>query len=221
MRNNTVENKSFQETLAKEIKAKFPNQHAFAQRIGVTQATVSKYLSGTILPSFQILQKIYKILDIPANLLPEATSHSIPIPYIHSAVSAGRGLAMLDNNPDSIYFDKKWLENIFYLKNANDLFTTRAKGDSMEPLIYEGDIIFAKFYNGNTFTQGLYIVEYNNDYFIKKLQFKSPTLIKLISENNDYDPIEVNLQEENISFRVIAHVVGTISIKNFPHEYNF
>ncbi|MCL2567107.1 MAG: XRE family transcriptional regulator [Alphaproteobacteria bacterium] len=215
----------FGEILEQAIKKKYKNQIEFANAIGVTQATVSRYISETATPSFHILHKMSKVLDIDLPLLYNKSNTTIPptdnsmvkIPFFYSEVSAGKGLSSLDESPDYLSFDSNWLKNEFMVKNFEDIFSLKVKGDSMEPLIQEGDIVFARKFDNAQNYQGIYIVCYNSDYLIKKIQFKQKDLVKLISQNPEYDPIEIDLSSESTSFDIVAKVIGRINLKSFTH----
>lgn len=221
------DNYGFGKILEGAIKKKFKNQIDFANAIGVTQATVSRYISETASPSFHILHKMSSVLDLDLPLMKnhEKSEHNsnlsnnmTKIPFFYSEVSAGLGLASLEQSFDFLYFDANWLKNEFLIKDFKDIFTLKVKGDSMEPIIQEGDIVFAKKFDNSTSYQGIYIVCYNNDYLIKKIQFKQKNLVKLISQNPEYDPIEIDLQDENVSFSIVAKVIGRINLKSFTHS---
>jgi repressor LexA len=220
-KNEKFEDNSFGERLETAIKKQFKNQSAFAEKIGVTQATVSRYITGNALPSFHILRKMSDILKIDFGILTYGSSAKpaqegiVSVPFFYSEVSAGRGLESISEARDTLYFDESFLKNQFLIKNVQDMFALRVKGDSMEPIISEGDIVFAQPHNQETSSQGIYIVCYNSEYFIKKIQFKSRESVKLISANREYDPIDVDLKDDTTVFAVLAKVVGRISVKNF------
>lgn len=204
------------------MKKKFHNQIDFANSIGVTQATISRYISGAALPSFKALKKISDILGIDIALVNNESIYKdasmLKIPYYYSEVSAGLGLSAPDTSSEFVHFEKDWLSNQFLLKNLNNLFCVKVKGDSMEPLISEGDILLAQECNHTNNLQGIYIVNFNSDFLVKKVQFKSKLEIKLISENKDYDPINIDLSNEAQEFRIVARVIGAITTKSFSNN---
>ena len=118
-----------------------------------------------------------------------------------------------------LHFESSWFQNQFLLKNLDNIFCVKVKGDSMEPIISEDDILIAQECLESSNFQGIYIVNYNDDFLVKKIQFKSNLEIKLISSNPDYDPININLDKDSQSFRIIARVVGKISTQSFS-SYN-
>ncbi len=216
-------NINFGKILENEMKKKFDNQMDFAKSIGVTQATISRYITGGALPSFKALKKISEVLDIDITLVNQDNIQKdksiVKIPYYYSEVSAGKGLASTDNSNDFLHFESSWFQNQFLLKNLDNIFCVKVKGDSMEPIISEGDILISQQCVDTSNSQGIYIVNYNDDFLVKKIQFKSKFEVKLISSNPDYDAININLLEDSQIFRIIARVVGKISTKSFS-SYN-
>lgn len=212
---------AFGKKLEALIKTKFNNQSEFAKAIDVTQATVSRYISGATQPSFKAMQRISHILDMQLTLddLPVSTHgehDTLSIPMFLSEVSAGKGLNNLDSSYDEIIFDKNWIQNQLALHNTNDIIAVKVNGDSMEPMISEGDMVIAKLYNNEPLSsQNIYILQYNDEYFIKKIQLKPNNTIKLISLNNIYDPIEINIGNNTENFQIFSTVVGKLSIKSF------
>lgn len=224
MRNYASIPSGFGNMLEDKIKAKYKNQSLFAEKIGVTQATVSRYISGTATPSFNVLQRIAEALDIDLALFNPALHKKqehhgvLKIPFYYSEVSAGKGISAPGSDHDIIHLDESWFSRQFLVKNSQDLFAVRVKGDSMEPLIQEGDIVIAQKHNSDRTqisSQEIYIVAFNDDFLIKKIQIKSRSIIKLISVNKEYDPLEIDLSEELTSFKIIAKVVGRINIRSF------
>ncbi len=212
----------FGRLLDEAIKKKFKNQMEFAKAIGVTQATVSRYISESASPSFHILHKISETLDIDMPTMKNSSyvdnkdNLVVKLPFYHSEMSAGKGLLSLDECADSLKIDEVWLKSQFLIKDSRDIFAFRVCSDSMNPVIQEGDTLFAKQCDYETTQlQGIYMISYNNDYLVKKIQFKQKGLLKLISSNPDYDPVEINLSEDEESFRIVARVLGRINTKNF------
>lgn len=222
------ENSTFGKTLEEAIRKKFKNQIDFANAIGVTQATVSRYVNETAYPSFHILHKISLVLDLDVplikknendkNFIYNNSSSIIKLPFLNSEHSAGLWLSNLESNFDTLYFDINWLKNSFIIKDIKDIkdtFSFSIKGDSMNPLIQQGDIVLAKKINNNDTHQGIYLIHYNDNYLINKIQFKRKNLIKLISQNPEYDSMEIDLNDEETSFVLIAKIIGKINTKVF------
>ena len=76
----------------------------------------------------------------------------------------------------------------------------------MQPTIQEGDLIVfqQEFY----YIEGaVYICRYNDELFVKRIR-KRPKLA-LISDNKDYEAIEINEDEE---VEILGRVIGCYSI---------
>lgn len=110
--------------------------------------------------------KIIKIYDIP--------------------VSAGLGSILTDDTP---YEMKNIdLQTSPHARRAN--FALYVRGDSMEPIYYDGDIIFVK--EQNTIESGqIGVFIYDNESYIKKYVIENDNAY-LVSLNDKYKPIKLN-----------------------------
>ena len=125
--------------------------------------------------------------------------------FVNGRVSCGSGEPY---NEGDVYFlpqSKSFLKTKFNLVSTGALGIIQAIGNSMHPTIDEGDLLLFQC-DGSAIDGGIYIIEFEGDYFTKRL-IKRPS-IKLISDNPIYEPIEIaNLQE----IKIIGRVVGVIS----------
>lgn len=96
---------------------------------------------------------------------------------------------------------------MFNLHGLNKIGILPVIGDSMQPTIPEGQMIVFQD-DGSNVEGGIYVVEYQNETFVKRLK-KRP--LRLVSDNKDYEPIEIDNLEE---IRIIGRVVGT-------YEFNY
>lgn len=89
---------------------------------------------------------------------------------------------------------------------SNDAFIVEAKGDSMEPKIYSGDIVIAK--KQNVPNNGDVIVCTYRDKVIIK-QFKSANgFVSLYSFNHTHDPIPVSADDTLVIAGVVKNVIS-------------
>ncbi len=133
-----------------------------------------------------------------AELEKEARKDVMLIPVMEQAFSAGHGQFVPDTE-----------EVTEYISVPNDLkrfgsklAASRVKGDSMEPTLFNGDIIICDL-NGYDGTDGIYTIIYKGNGFVKRLQRTSDG-VKIISDNRHYDPMFENSESED--FRVIGKV---------------
>ena len=82
------------------------------------------------------------------------------------------------------------------------LAASRVQGDSMEPTLFNGDIIICDL-NGYDGSDGIYTIIYKGNGFVKRLQRTSDG-VKIISDNKFYDPMFESFESEN--FQVIGKV---------------
>lgn len=136
----------------------------------------------------------------------------IPRPII-GEVAAGNPLTIY---PDSI--DTIQLPTI--VKMPMDSFLLRVKGDSLkDAYIFSGDVVIVK--PGNEFLDGQIVVAILDDSAVVKRYYRKSGSIELHSENQDYKPIIIDLNDSN--FRIVGLVVGiyrTMGKKNLKNQLN-
>ena len=112
--------------------------------------------------------------------------------------SAGGGAINFDENYETIYIDKKLID-----KNLDAI---NVIGDSMEPTIKDGSIIFIDR-SIPLSSGGIYVISTNAGVFVKRINIKSNGEIELISDNKIYPIEKVKLEE----IKVIGKVVKVFS----------
>lgn len=166
-------------------------QKDIADRVKITLSTISRYESGKILsPKIPVLDSIAKALDmsplelygegVQSNVFPANLSDSIPIPVIGRA-AAGLSCHAEQNIESYEYVSKDII-------SASETYVyIRVIGDSMSPLIMEGDLVLVRCQD--TIESGEYAVVLidNEDGVVKKV-IKEKGAVKLISENPYYPP---------------------------------
>jgi Predicted transcriptional regulator len=148
----------------------------FAERLDVT----TDYLLG---------KSPYKHGDEPSKIVPERILTSIKV--FDAAVSAGVGEWLEEG------YDYEWAEFENVPQGAD--FALSVRGDSMEPMYSDGDIIFIK---KNVLVESgqIGVFNLNGDGYLKQLQGN-----RLVSLNTVYAPIVVNDYDD---FYVFGRVVG-------------
>jgi phage repressor protein C with HTH and peptisase S24 domain len=146
-----------------------------------------------------------KILNVFKMSLEEFTAYPdtpqkavINIPVYEQAFSAGRGQEL----PDSAdVIDYVALPN--ELKKYSDkMCAAYVRGDSMEPTLFDNDIIVYDTF-GYDGTDGIYAINYRGCAFVKRLQ-RAKDFVRIISDNKKYNEMTENGESED--FRVIGKV---------------
>lgn len=156
----------------------------------------------------------------PSNLKPQNKSNDnteengiIAVPYFEDTyASAGDGAINYEEAPTTLEFTENFLRG--FLRISGDLSKVHiinAKGDSMEPTIVNGELLFISTANaGGVISGNIYVINYSGDVFVKRLE-KNPITraVTLFSDNEKYEPIVIdgeNLENCAIVGRVVAHI---------------
>jgi len=92
--------------------------------------------------------------------------------------SAGGGAINFDENYEILYIDKKIINK--------DLDAINVIGDSMEPTIKDGSIIFIDRNDKNVQNGGIFVIATTAGVFVKRVNLKSSGELELISDNPLY-----------------------------------
>lgn len=98
----------------------------------------------------------------------------------------------------------------FSIVNPEKAILIRARGDSMEPNIVDGDMVLAEKISGEPYPNRVYLVINNDQAFIKKF-VKLNEHASLVSLNPSYKAIPIN---EETNTRFIAEVKGILRNKS-------
>ncbi len=136
------------------------------------------------------------IADLAAALKNEVFSK---IPVV-GRVAAGSPILAMENIEGSVIIDPT------FIKNAEDAFALRVRGDSMiNAGIFDNDLVIVspneKGINGDVIVAML-----DDEVTVKTLE-KKENKIRLIPENDNYKPIEINRTNE---FSIVGKVKGVV-----------
>ncbi|MXO73626.1 transcriptional regulator [Altererythrobacter aerius] len=125
----------------------------------------------------------------------------IEVPRLAIGAAAGAGAMVGDERPvDSFRFSQAWLREQG-LVNAQ-LSAIRVQGDSMVPLLHDGDEILVDRAQ-RTLRDGIHVVRIGDALMVKRLAASGRGQATLLSENAAYPPIAVALGELDIIGRVV------------------
>lgn len=180
------------------------SQSEIAEKINITKPTYAAYEKGKdiTIGTLLTLSKIYNVSFTYFFNEVSDNNKLVKIPII-SRVSAGLGVFGVEDILD-------WLEIPESLCKKCD-YATFIKGNSMEPKIYDGDLILVR--KTNTLENGdIGIFKINEDLYCKKI-YTNPLTNEfyLKSLNIHYSPIEIT---ESDTFSILGKVVCKI-------DYNF
>lgn len=203
------------------------NIKKFSKFLEVSERTIQNYLAGVSLPNGRSLTDLAeKIGASPAWILvgmgPKYLTGNhqnlhhpipdfVPIPRYVVEASAGYRAAVHDEGCSGYYaFNRKFLERRGL--KPNDLSVIAVKGDSMEPDLSEGDLILLDRAQTELCDGYVYVVRFNDDLFVKRVQKLPGNRIQLLSSNPLYPPITVE-GADHTGIQIIGRVV------NSTHEW--
>jgi phage repressor protein C with HTH and peptisase S24 domain len=125
------------------------------------------------------------------------------IPKVAARLSAGTGSFECEETvTDHLSFPTKWLSD---KGSANSMVAMEVFGQSMEPVIKEGDTVLIDQSQNNILAGAIYAVGVEDTILIKRLE-KHPNKLVLCSDNKNYEPIYLKKEEMN-NVRIIGKVI--------------
>ncbi len=115
--------------------------------------------------------------------------------------SAGPGsLGAAESAFDTFRFSRRWLREQGL--DPTMLSAIRVSGDSMEPLLRDGDEILVDR-SPQPFREGIHVLRMGEVLHVKRVQAGPPGRVRLISANPAYEPVKVSLEEIDVIGRVV------------------
>lgn len=202
-----MEAADFWKRIKEKLNQKGKTQEWLCKETGMDLQSMRNRIYKERFPSIEEALKILSVFDtsaeaffgISTDKLAEVTGKDVMfIPVMEQAFSAGYGQFVPDSDEVKEYISvPKDLR-----KYGNKFAASKVRGDSMEPTLFDGDIIICDV-NGFDGTDGIYAIIYKGNGFVKRLQ-RTSTGVKIISDNRHYDPMFENAESED--FRVIGKV---------------
>lgn len=125
----------------------------------------------------------------------------VDVPRLPLGASAGPGAVGSDEIAfDSFRFSRRWLRQNGL--EPERLSAIAVAGDSMEPLLRDGDEILVDR-APRPFRDGIHVIRLGDALMVKRVASAGPGRISLLSQNLAYPPLEVALDEVEIVGRVV------------------
>ncbi|MFN3863409.1 MAG: helix-turn-helix transcriptional regulator [Erythrobacter sp.] len=125
----------------------------------------------------------------------------LEVPRLDLGAAAGAGrVAGAEAAFDTFRFSRRWLAEQG-LESAQ-LSAIRVEGDSMEPLLNDGDEILVDR-SPRPFRDGIHVVRLGETLMVKRVASAGPGRLALLSQNLAYPPVELAAEEVEIIGRVV------------------
>ena len=132
---------------------------------------------------------------------PRALGDWVEVPRLPLEASAGPGAVGAAEIPfDAFRFSRRWLREQGLEPSL--LSSIRVMGDSMDPLLRDGDEILVDR-TLRAFREGVHVVRLGDALHVKLLQAVPPDRLRLISKNAAYEPVEVAMSDVDVVGRVV------------------
>ncbi len=130
-----------------------------------------------------------------------ARSDWVDVPRLPLEASAGPGSVGAAEIPfDAFRFSRRWLREQGL--DPAQLSSIRVLGDSMDPLLRDGDEILVDR-TPRAFREGVHVVRLGETLYVKLLQAVPPDRLRLISKNEAYEPVDVAMADVDVVGRVV------------------
>ncbi|HGO5853332.1 TPA: XRE family transcriptional regulator [Mannheimia haemolytica] len=206
------------ERLQFAIKEQNKSQQWLANHIGVSQQSIGKILKGETLNPKYILE-ISNALGVSvewlktgkgkapdfANFEGNSTvsgvevAQMLRVEVLDVYASAGNGSFVtgdLTAYTHAVEFENAYFAQVFQRANAKGLSIINVDGDSMEPTIGNGDLLFVDTTKSAYQGDGVYVFSYGENLYVKRLQFAGDELL-VISDNPLYKEWRITSENEH------------------------
>lgn len=137
---------------------------------------------------------------------PVDTSEFVFIPRYNVKAAAGHGSALGDQRPPlAMAFRRYWVDNVLGV-NPTDLAVIAVKGDSMEGVLSDRDVILVNQAECRPGT-GLYVLRMDGELFVKRIQRLPEGMLEISSANEAYRPFTISTLSPPSDFEIIGRVV--------------
>ena len=195
------------------ISSKVFDKHV-AEALNIPQGTFASMKKRNSIPYEEILEfcAIKKIsvnwlfFDQAVDMLKAETDKFFQVRYFSDIrASAGGGAEVFDENFETITLDEKIMHNMVGLGNT-ELEAIHVDGESMEPTLQDGSIVFVDRAQTNINKNGIFIASTTGGLFIKRIQQRADGMIELISDNSLYPPQAIDASEVTIVGKVVGNI---------------
>ncbi len=187
-----------------------------AEALGINQLTLATMKNRSKIPYKEILEFCAKrkisinwlLFDQVVESLQAQTDKFARIHYFKDIyASAGGGALNEEEEGEMMILDEELVQKLGGFGSIKHIQAINVLGDSMEPTLCSGDVVFVNRDHRNAHKAGIYIVSTPAGLFIKRLHLQANGMVALVSDNESYAPEVVSA----VDVEVVGKVVGKLS----------
>jgi len=206
---------TMKDIISSELGEKKVYDKDLAKVLGVHQMTLATMKKRGKIPYDKVLDFCAKrkisinwlLYDQVVESIRDETEKFARIRYFNDIyASAGGGAFNYDEQNEYINIDKKILEHLG-VSNAKDIDAINVTGESMEPTLKDGSVVFVDKNNKNIKKDGIFVLSTNDGLFIKRVLYGIDGSCDIISDN----PVYPTQTMPKGSFEIIGKVIGSVS----------
>jgi len=196
----------------REVKKVFDKDVANA--LMIPQTTFATMKKRNSIPFKEILEYCankklsinWLFFDQAIEMLADETDKFFQVHYFSDIrASAGGGAFNFDDNYEVLSIDKTIMQSIAP-STSEALEAINVDGESMEPTLQDGSIVFIDRSQTNINKDGIFVASTTAGLFIKRIRQRADGMIELISDNKAYSPEIITADE----VKIVGKVVGNI-----------
>lgn len=190
------------------------------RRLGISPQSVRAWKIGKAMPSLDRLADLASatgkslawIQGMEISSDNSGTDESVvSIPLYDAAASAGPGNESFEGDQivKLVVVDRNWLRMNVNCSSERNLNLIMACGDSMEPTLTDGDVLFVDTGVTHFRSDSIYVARINGELFVKRFQKLPNGRLMMISDNKKYRSFELSPSDEvTLIGRVCFHWAG-------------
>ena len=191
-----------------KAKLKAGNDVELAKKLGIGKSAVSSWKTQGFPKMLSAL--LPYILSEDGSALSDNSADFVHVPRYEVFASAGSGtLVQSEQIVDHLAFRSEWLRETLGL-SPERVAVISVKGDSMEPCLYNGDLVMVDLSTYKIESNGVYVLQIGGFLMVKRVQVKLNGEVVVKSDNPQYEPETFNghdLERLTVVGRMVKRLV--------------
>jgi len=189
-----------------------------AMELGIPQTSFATMKKRNSIPYEELMQFCARkklsinwlFFDQPVEMLIEETNKFFQIRYfanLQASAGGGANVFESDENYEMITLDEKIVRSMVGLRDKK-LEAINVNGESMEPTLQDGSIIFIDREQTDISRGGIFIASTTGGLFVKRIRRRADGMVELISDNKSYSPEVLSPDEVAVVGKVVGNIEG-------------